>query len=155
VIARDDGLISNMSVKVKTQLEKKGQLTMTTEDKIQISLQKGEYEQFWQLNCAFCEKSIHRGGKCQIQSELCFASAALHGLGDRLPTEEVTRLLGAGTISQEVAERIGVTERNCISAQCPEQEVLFLGEHQRDEGMTAEKLTELAEEYERREGKLV
>jgi hypothetical protein len=141
--------------KGKKLVRKKGWWIMTTEDKIQVSLKKGEYEQFWQSNCAFCEKSIHRGGKCQIQSELCFASAALHGLGDRLPTEELTRLLGAGTISQEVAGRIGVTERNCIPAQCPEQEVLFQGEHQRDEDMTAEKLTELAEEYERREGKLV
>lgn len=130
---------------------------MTEENKVPAPLQRGDYGNFWSMNCGFCSKSPHRSGDCEIQKQLCFANVSLYGMNDQLPpTPELSRILGSGTIPQDIANRLGLDEKSDrLPGSCPEQEVVFQGQHEREAGMTAEKLEQMAQEYERKHGSVI
>jgi len=128
---------------------------MNTENKVKAPLNKGDYNKFWYANCGFCSKSPHRNGTCEIQNQLCYANASLYGVNDECPpSPELSFLLGEGFIPQDIANRLGLDESSVhIPEDCPEQEVVFQGQHEREVGMTAEKLEAMADEYERKRGR--
>jgi hypothetical protein len=109
-------------------------LEMNASNKVNVSLIKEGYNDFWFVNnCSFCSKSVHLSGSCEIQAGL-----------------------ESGYIPQDIANRLGLDESSDrIPKSCPEKKVVFQGEHEREPGLTAEKIMQRAEQYKRSEGEII